>query len=359
MTRPILEFVNIPLVNGFPPSHVRRQVRSHAAKAGGGSSGGGDDGNLENNDRNNDSKKHTSSSSSSPSSSHKAAAKRRKRYRHTLNWTFQVTTTQTTVEEVETEPELETTESTTTPESSQHFRARRQKGRSAARRRCHPHPTPPSSSSFLSGTAALIPASKSPVYHEPFVPVVLQHYLQHLAVAIPEVDGDGNTALLKTRWFPMVIHSPLLFQVIVLFSASHYAAQREDVAFAPTILLLKQRALAGIGAHVAASSSEGGTGTAVVRDELIAATAKMASYEAIWGDEHSYHCHMGGVEEMLKARGGGLASLGLDGFLARLLLFIDTNSAFLLNTYLHLRDSSFPRGEPFVLPNLSRFIGEI
>ncbi|KAL6244468.1 hypothetical protein RBB50_008710 [Rhinocladiella similis] len=324
MTRQALEFVNIPLVSGFPPSHVRRQVRSHAAKAAGGLDG---DGTPDNNKMKNASASASSSSSSSSSSSHKTAAyEKRRRRRRTLNWTFQITT----------QVEDSGPESESKPQS--HFQARKT--------HAHWHPSPGS----LSG-AALIPASKSPVYHEPFVPVVLQHYLQHLAVAIPEVDGEGNTALLKSRWFPMVIHSPLLFQVIVLFSASHYAAQREDMAFAQTILILKQRALAGISAHVTASKG-------TLRDELIAATAKMASYEAIWGDERAYHSHMGGVEEMLKVR-GGLISLGLEGFLARLLLFIDTNSAFLLNTYLHLRDSSFPRGEPFILPNLSRFIGEI
>lgn len=137
----------------------------------------------------------------------------------------------------------------------------------------------------------------------------------------------------------MVLSSPIVFQVIVLFSASHYASQQKDMAFAETILYLKQCALAGISQSLSSAS----TGI-MIRDELIAATAKMASYEAIYGDETAYHCHMKGVEEMLKMR-GGLKALGLDGFLSRLLTFIDTNSAFLLNTHLHLRDSSFPRQE--------------
>jgi len=141
----------------------------------------------------------------------------------------------------------------------------------------------------------------------------------------------------------------MVFQVIVLFSASHYAAQREDRAFAETILSLKQRALDGIIQSLSAAKG-------MVRDELVAATAKMASYEAIYGNEEAYHSHMRGVEDMLRVR-GGLHTLGLDGFLSRLLIFIDTNSAFLLNTHLHLQGSSFPRLEPFVLPNPSRFIG--
>ncbi|RVX68063.1 hypothetical protein B0A52_08202 [Exophiala mesophila] len=195
----------------------------------------------------------------------------------------------------------------------------------------------------------LIPASKSPVYHEPFVSVVVDNYLENLAVAIPEVDGDQETCLLKTRWFPMVIHCPLIFQVIVLFSASHYAAFQGDSTMAEAILRLKEYAIRGITQSL--KENKGWVG-----DDLIAASAKMASYEAIYGSESAYHAHMTGVQGMLQLR-GGLGSLGLDGLLARLLIFIDTNSAFLLNTRLHLEAASFPRLAPFVLPNPGRFIG--
>ncbi|KIW93342.1 uncharacterized protein Z519_05947 [Cladophialophora bantiana CBS 173.52] len=178
--------------------------------------------------------------------------------------------------------------------------------------------------------------------------------LQHLAVAVPELDGDSRSALLQTLWFPMVLSSPIVFQVIVLFSASHYASQRHDLTLAETILSLKQCALSGI-ARALSSDSRG----MVFRDEMISAVAKMASYEAIFGEESAYHCHMKAVEQMLKLR-GGLTTLGLEGFLSRLLVFIDTNSAFLLNTHLHFRGSSFPKlANPFIMPNPSRFVGEV
>jgi len=147
----------------------------------------------------------------------------------------------------------------------------------------------------------------------------------------------------------MVIHNPMIFQVIMLFSASHYAARCGDITLAPTILYLKQCAIAGIVNAVSGLNGQAG-------DDLIAAIAKMASYEAIYGTETAYHAHMKGVEKMLRLR-GGLSVLGLDGFLSRLLIFIDTNSAFLLNTHLYLQDSAFPRLAPFVMPNPGRFIG--
>lgn len=63
---------------------------------------------------------------------------------------------------------------------------------------------------------------------------------------------------------------------------------------------------------------------------------------------------MSAVARMLRAR-GGLATLGMDGLLARMLRFIDTNSAFLLGAHLYLEESDqgvgvcLPRHMPFRL----------
>lgn len=85
---------------------------------------------------------------------------------------------------------------------------------------------------------------------------------------------------------------------------------------------------------------------------------------------------MSTVARLLRTR-GDLATLGMNGFLARLLSFIDTNSAFLLGTNLYLREFRFmPHHQPFrarpysevgqqpdrdmttpTIVNLERFIG--
>jgi hypothetical protein len=61
---------------------------------------------------------------------------------------------------------------------------------------------------------------------------------------------------------------------------------------------------------------------------------------------------MSAVASML-ARRGGIATLGMNGILARLLRFVDTNSAFLLGTRLYLEDHGvgvcLPRHMPFRL----------
>ena len=78
--------------------------------------------------------------------------------------------------------------------------------------------------------------------------------------------------------------------------------------------------------------------TLATSDQLIGAVAKMAAYEAGFaGDEGQYHMHMKGLVKMVELR-GGLGSLGLHGLLARMLLWIDLNAAFLLETHLY-----FPR----------------
>jgi hypothetical protein len=62
---------------------------------------------------------------------------------------------------------------------------------------------------------------------------------------------------------------------------------------------------------------------------------------------------MSAVARMLSTRPGGLASLGMNGILARLLRFVDTNSAFLLGTHLYLDNQGvgvcLPRHMPFRL----------
>jgi hypothetical protein len=238
----------------------------------------------------------------------------------------------------------------------------------------------PSSSPFGSNC---IPASESPIFYHPTISAVLHNCksrlilhspfqlplvhlwlsstntddaldLKHLAVAIPELDDNSEMPLLQTRWFPMVLHSPIIFQVIVLFSAAHYASHQHTIALEETILSFKQCALSSLAKALSSTSK-----VMVCRDEVIAAVVKMASYEAIYGEESAYHSHMNAVDEMLRLR-GGLTALGLGGFLSRLLIFVDTNSAFLRNTHLHLRDSSFPKpANPFIVPNLSQFIGEV
>jgi hypothetical protein len=109
------------------------------------------------------------------------------------------------------------------------------------------------------------------------------------------------------------------FQVIMLLSASHYASLRQAEEYAPNLLQRKSKAISLI--HNALTT-EGPS------DQLIGTVAKMASYEAMFGDQSSFEEHMKGLVKMVYLT-GRLLNLGLNGMLVRICVWIDRNSAFL------------------------------
>lgn len=140
-----------------------------------------------------------------------------------------------------------------------------------------------------------------------------------MAVDLPELDEPEKPGLLRTRWFPLVMTEAATFQVILLLATSHYASLRQTTEFGPALLQLKTKAICLVRS---ALTTEGPS------DQLIGAVAKMASYEAMFGDQASFEEHMKGLVKMVQLR-GGLSSLGLHGMLAKICVWIDRNSAML------------------------------
>lgn len=147
-----------------------------------------------------------------------------------------------------------------------------------------------------------------------------------MAIDLPELDA-GTPGLLRTRWFPLCMTEEPIFRVIMLLAASHYSCLRYPLGDGPNLLRLKSRAIASI--NRALQSEDHATS-----DQLIGAVAKMASYEAMYGEQTAFEWHMNGLMQMVNMR-GGLPALGLDGLLARICVWIDKNSAFLNNSPLH------------------------
>lgn len=148
--------------------------------------------------------------------------------------------------------------------------------------------------SSLSGET-LSPISHLATYHKPYVPGIIHHYIYNLTIPIPELDGSSTVPLFRAAWLPVVVHDPLIFQIIVLFAATHYATYADPGQYDSLhleLLSLKQSALSALlqpvqseqGAASASSSAHGGAeDDNSSSDTLIAAAAKMASYEAIFG----------------------------------------------------------------------------
>jgi hypothetical protein len=120
----------------------------------------------------------------------------------------------------------------------------------------------------------------------------------------------------------MVLTEAATFQVIILLAASHFASLQHSYGHGPNLLQLKSRAISLVGKALVSDGPS---------DQLIGAVAKMASYEAMFGDQATYETHMAGLLKMIEMR-GGLSALGLSGMLARICVWIDRNSAMLHNT---------------------------
>lgn len=172
-----------------------------------------------------------------------------------------------------------------------------------------------------------------------------------MAVDIPELDLPGNHGLLRTSWFPLVMTEPALFSVIMLLAASHYASLQDYPGSMRLDLLdLRCEAVASINRSFDTQQSEN------INDALIGAIAKMASYEAMFGSLENYNVHMQGLARVISLR-GGLASLGLNGLLKRIVIWIDNNAAFLHGSAMYFPESTFMLGEALPDPNPGHFLG--
>lgn len=173
-----------------------------------------------------------------------------------------------------------------------------------------------------------------------------------MAVDIPELDLPGNPGLLRTSWFPLAMTEPALFSVIILLAASHYASLRGDLGNTKCDLLsLRCEAISSINKSLETQQ------LGAVRDGLIGAIAKMASHEAMFGSLENYNIHMQGLKRVIHLR-GGLTSLGLNGLLHRIVLWIDRNAAFLHGlTWYFSVDDAIMFGGFTPDPNPGQFLG--
>lgn len=173
----------------------------------------------------------------------------------------------------------------------------------------------------------------------------------HMAVDIPELDQPGNRGLLRTSWFPLVMTDTALFSVIMLIAASHYAAaQGASETMKLNLLSLRCEAVQSVNRSLEAQDSK------IVDDALLGAIAKMASYEAMFGTLENYTIHMQGLVRAINLR-GGFMSLGLNGLLRRIVIWIDRNSAFLHGLALYFPGCTFSQGERLLDPNPGQFLG--
>lgn len=123
----------------------------------------------------------------------------------------------------------------------------------------------------------------------------------------------------------MVIGEQAVVNVVVLTAASDHIAVHQTQCSPEVLWKLKEDAISSINRGL--QDPELATS-----DAMIGAVAKMAAYEAGFAvDAKQHQLHMSGLSKMVELR-GGLESLGSNGLLARMLLWVDLNAAFILKT---------------------------
>jgi len=169
------------------------------------------------------------------------------------------------------------------------------------------------------GSTSADPFWTFPVDYRPELSPIFAHYIQNVAVDIPDIDGPNAKGLLRRVWFPLCMTEAATMYAVLLMAASHYCAINPSQAALFDLVYLKGRALAAIQAALLKPDR-------AVTDALIGAVAKMAAYEAIFGDSQVFAAHMRGLQTMLELR-GGLSSLGLNGLLERMVVWINLNAS--------------------------------
>ncbi|KAL4747837.1 hypothetical protein BDW72DRAFT_209316 [Aspergillus terricola var. indicus] len=164
------------------------------------------------------------------------------------------------------------------------------------------------------------------------------------------VDHSRKRGLLRTDWFPLVMTEPSHFLVIILLAASNYASVQTELTDMKLHLLgLRCEAVQAVNKSLELQPS-------FIGDALIGAIAKMASYEAMYGNTENYAVHMQGLQRAVELR-GGLDALGLGGLLRRIVIWIDRNGAFLNGSTLYFPGETFVPGQQLPDPNPGHFLG--
>lgn len=156
--------------------------------------------------------------------------------------------------------------------------------------------------------------------------------------------------LLRSRFFPFIMTDPAPMHAVMLVAASHYSRVRGSRTHAIDLLQLRGMAIREINRALEDPRR-------VTSDQLVAAVAKMASYEALFGDRDIFNTHMTGLMRLVTLR-GGLPVLGLDGLLERILLWIDANATYITRRPLYFDKAAFPTSAVHPRPDPRRFAGD-
>jgi len=164
-----------------------------------------------------------------------------------------------------------------------------------------------------------------------------------MAAVVSDFEPDD----VRRRLSLFVVTDPALFHAVMLVALCHYLTAHAGRPHPIDLLWLR-----GMAIHEVNRALE----DPVRRncDELIAAVAHMAWFEALASDWDTFSTHMAGLLGAVAMR-GGLPTLGLGGILERILLWIDANAAPLRGARLYFDKAAFPTSAVHPRPNSRGF----
>ncbi|PTB46220.1 uncharacterized protein TrAFT101_004313 [Trichoderma asperellum] len=201
------------------------------------------------------------------------------------------------------------------------------------------------------GGGRVDPFKSYPTPFRSYIPPLVDHYIVHMAVDIPELDQPGNAGLLRSRWFRMATTEISTFQVVLLLAAGNFVSVKGAVPAEQGFNLHQLKGDAIKSLKYAMDDEAKATS-----DSIIGAVAKMASFESMHGTEADFRLHMEHTIRLVNMR-GGLNNLGLGGLLRRMLIWIDVNGNFLYKKPRYWPGENFDGSKDSISePNPERFI---
>ncbi|KAL1297377.1 hypothetical protein AAFC00_004917 [Neodothiora populina] len=186
-------------------------------------------------------------------------------------------------------------------------------------------PVSPTSSFVTRSPSPLVgkldPRQLYPASWQPHITIALDTYLYSITSDILNTQDAATLDLLRTRWMPFIMTDAALLHATLLVAASLYESRPNHRTHTIDLLQLKGMTIRAINDSLEDPIKSGS-------DQLIAAILAMVHFEAFWGEDQAeaYKFHMLGLVHLVRIR-GGLAQLGLDGLLTRIILSVDYHAA--------------------------------
>ena len=130
---------------------------------------------------------------------------------------------------------------------------------------------------------------------------------------VVSIDGNPSPNYYNDQWIPWSVKSPLLAQ-IGIYTASCYQAEAQKIPAGQSQIAIGHKLKSISMLNDMLRSHDKST-----CDEAVAAVVYFTTNEWYWGGRENVHAHLGGLQEMIRLR-GGLDVEGMNGFLRKMVI---------------------------------------